>query len=154
MKKIILILAAFAAITVSYAQTSPEEVDLIQAAFGMEKRALVSDYITLDGPQKDAFWALYDEYEIARKELGKVRIDLWTLYAQNYSTFTPEEAEAWVQDVMKLQTTTDKLIRTYYGKIRKSVSPVAAVQFFQLENYIITAVRMELQDNMPFFKEN
>lgn len=153
MKKIMLFLAAMAAVVVSYAQNYTEEVDLVQAAFGMEKKALVADYIKLEGEQKDAFWALYDEYEIMRKEFGKTRIELWMIYAKTYQSMDGETADAWVEDVMKLQQSTDKLIRTYYKKIKKEVSPLTAAQFFQIENYIISAIRMELQDAMPFLNE-
>ncbi len=153
MKKIMLFFAAMAAIVVSYAQTATEEIDLVQAAFGMEKKALVADYIKLEGEQNDAFWALYDEYELLRKDFGKIRIELWAIYDQTYQSMTGELAEAWVEDVMKLQTDTDKLIRTYYKKIKKEVDPLTAAQFYQIENYILTAVRMELHEVMPFINE-
>jgi hypothetical protein len=153
MKKIILFLAAMAAIVVSHAQTAKEEMDLVQAAFGMEKKALVANYIQLEGAQNDVFWALYDEYETVRKDYGKTRIELLAIYANTYQSMTGEIADAWVEDVMNLQESTDKLIRTYYKKIKKEVDPITAAKFYQIENYILTAIRMELQDAMPFINE-
>ena len=32
----------------------------------------------------------------------------------------------------------------------KAVSPVRAAQFMQLENYLLTAIQMDIQDNIPF----
>jgi len=152
MKKLMLLMAALLVAGFTYSQTK-EEVDLFQAAFGMEKKALVAENIKLDGAQEDAFWTLYDEYEVTRKEYGKKRLELWTQYAKTYKTMTGEEADAWVKQVMELQVSTDKLIRTYYNKIKKAVNPIVATQFYQIENYIITAIRMEIQEEMPLINE-
>jgi hypothetical protein len=152
MKKLMLLMAALLVAGFTYSQTK-EEVDLFQAAFGMEKKALVEENIKLDGLQKDAFWTLYDEYEVTRKEYGKKRLELWTEYAKTYKTMTGEQADAWVKKVMDLQVSTDKLMRTYYNKIKKEVNPIVATQFYQIENYIITAIRMEIQEEMPFINE-
>jgi hypothetical protein len=152
MKKLMLLMAALLVAGFTYSQTK-EEVDLFQAACGMEKKALVAENIKLDGAQEDAFWTLYDEYEVTRKEYGKKRLELWTQYAKTYKTMTGEEADAWVKQVMELQVSTDKLIRTYYNKIKKAVNPIVATQFYQIENYIITAIRMEIQEEMPLINE-
>ena len=58
------------------AQSGKEEVDFIQSLFGMEKKALVAEFVKPEAAQKDAFWELYDAYATARKELGKKRIEL------------------------------------------------------------------------------
>ena len=42
------------------AQSAREEVDFIQSVFGMEKKALVAEFVKPDASQKDAFWQLYD----------------------------------------------------------------------------------------------
>ena len=142
-----LLVAAF-----TYSQTK-EEVDFLQAAFGMEKKAVVAEFVKLDEAQGDAFWLLYDEYETARKDYGKQRIDLALEYAQKNATMTNEEADAWIKKVMALQVNTDKLIRTYYGKIKKETNAIVATQFYQIENYILTAIRMEIQEEMPFINQ-
>jgi hypothetical protein len=153
MKKITLLLAAVAIAFVSYAQSNKEEVDLFQAAFGMEKKAVVANFVKPDAAQKDAFWSLYDEYEAARKENGKKRVQLLEQYARTYTNMSNEAADLWAKDVIKLQTATDKLIVTYYNKIKKVTSPVVALQFYQIENYILTAIRMEVLEGIPFVGE-
>jgi hypothetical protein len=153
MKKITVLMAAMAIAIASYAQSNKEEVDLFQAAFGMEKKAVVENFVKPDAAQKDAFWKLYDEYETARKENGKKRVQLLEQYARTYQTMTNENADLWAKDVMKLQAATDKLIVTYYNKIKKVTNPVVALQFYQIENYILTAIRMEVLEGIPFVGE-
>jgi len=135
---------------VTYSQSNKEEVDLVQAAFGMEKKAVVASFVQPTDLQKDAFWQQYDAYEAERKEFGKKRIQLLEQYSKQYNSMTEEQADVWTNEVIKLQTATDKLIATYYNKIKKVTSPIVATQFYQIENYILTGIRMEILEGVPF----
>lgn len=153
MKKYYLIIAALFLASVAYTQSNTEEVDLIQAAFGMDKKMIVSAFVSPTDAQAEAFWALYDEYETERKVLGKERLDLLNLYADQYITLTGEEADEWSLKVMALSKKHDKLISSYYKKIKKISDGIVATQFYQIEAYILTGIRMEVLDDIPFVGE-
>jgi len=150
MKKIALFIALMVVTVLTYAQSNQNEIDLMQAAMGMQKQEAVAQFVHPADAQKDAFWKLYDEYEVSRKINGQTRIKLLEQYAAQYKTMTNEQAEAWMKEVIKLQQATDKLIVTYYDKIKKVTSPLVATQFYQIENFILSAVRAELLDEIPF----
>jgi hypothetical protein len=154
MKKYLILIAVLFAASFASAQSNKEEVDLLQAAFGMDKKAVVGDFVKPSDTQKDAFWKLYDEYETQRKVLGKERIELLKQYAAQYQTMTSEQADAWSKKVMELQKKTDNLIITYYTKIKGVSDGIVATQFYQIENYILTAIRMEVLENVPFLHKN
>jgi len=153
MKKYILITFALFLAAFSYSQSNKEEIDLIQAAFGMDKKAIVADFVQLTETQKDAFWILYDEYETKRKELGKERIELLVQYAEQFMTMNSEQADEWTKKVIKLQEKTDNLISTYYEKVKGVSDGVVATQFYQIENYILAIIRMEILQEVPFLKK-
>jgi len=153
MKKITLLLAALFLASIAYTQSNKEEIDLIQAAFGMDKKAIVADFVQLSDTQKDAFWTLYDEYETKRKELGRERIVLLQQYAEQYMKMTNEQADEWTKKVMVLQGKTDKLIGTYYEKVKGVSDGVVATQFYQIENYILSMIRMSILQEVPFLKK-
>ena len=150
MKKYLLIAAAVFMASFAWSQSNKEEVDLVQAAFGMDKKAVVADFVQPSAAQKDAFWKVYDEYETQRKELGKQRIKLLEQYADQYQKMTSEQADAWTKKVIALQQKTDALIATYYEKVKKVTDGVVATQFYQIENYILTAIRAEILEAVPF----
>jgi hypothetical protein len=154
MKKYILIIAALFLASFAYTQSNKEEIDLVQAAFGMDKKAIVADFVQLSDSQKDAFWTIYDEYETKRKEYGRERIDLLKQYAEQYMTMTSEQADTWTKKVMELQVKTDKLIATYYEKVKGVTDGVVATQFYQIENYILAMIRMQILQEVPFLKKN
>jgi hypothetical protein len=152
MKKF-LALAALLISTVGFAQSNKEDVDFIQSIYGKEKKTIVAEFIKLEGAQKDAFWSLYDEYEVKRKELGKQRIALLERYAKGYMNLSDAETDKLMQDMMALGLANDKLQKTYYAKMKKSSGVKAAAQFLQIEAYLLSAVRATILESIPFIGE-
>ena len=54
---------------------------------------------------------------------------------------------------MKNNQNFDKLQAKYFKKVSKAVSPIKAVQFFQIEAYIDNQVKAALSDAIPFFPD-
>ena len=154
MKAILLTAVVFALVSPVVAQSNKEEVDLVQSVFGMEKKALVAQFIKPEeGPGKDAFWAAYDEYEIKRKELGKKRLALLYKYTSNYLTLDDVSGDKIINETIALQGQTDKLIATYYKKIKKGSGVKVAAQFYQFENYVLSKIREEIMEGIPLIGE-
>lgn len=150
MKKLSLIFILTMVFISIKAQTTAEEIDYIQAIFGMEKRAAVEDFIKLKEVETQAFWRNYDEYEIKRKAMGKERIELLDKYVIQYENMTDQESIDWMKSVMSLRIRNEKLIEQYYKKLLKECSPVVAMQFYQMESYILAGIRFQILENVPF----
>jgi hypothetical protein len=152
MKKLTLILSVMflIGIGIANAQTNKEEVDYIQAIFGMQKKAMVADFLKVSPTNQADFWKVYDEYEAARKDLGKKRIDLLVQYADNYVSMSNEIADSYMKDVISQTKATDNLIVAYYKKVKKATDPVTALKFYHIENYILTAIRAKILSEVPF----
>ncbi|MGI9548305.1 MAG: hypothetical protein ACR2MM_13755 [Flavobacteriaceae bacterium] len=154
MRNLTLLLTAIFMVQISInAQSNKEEIDFIQSVFGMEKKEMYNNFVTVKGPVADNFWALYDEYETKRKELGKNRINLLEQYAKNYDGHSQEQLDSMMDKLIKQKTSLDKLINKYYKKIRGSAGSKAAAQFLQLETYILAATRVVIMENIPFIGE-
>jgi hypothetical protein len=153
MKKTLLTMLMVALTLFAFSQSNKEEVDLVQSVFGMEKKAMAAEFIKLEGAPKDAFWVAYDEYETKRKELGKKRIGLLEKYVNGYSSMDDASMEQITKEIISLQGETDKLIVTYYNKIKKGSGVKAAAQFYQFENYILSKIRAEIMENIPLIGE-
>jgi hypothetical protein len=153
MKKSLLTSLMVALTFFAFSQSNKEEIDLVQSVFGMEKKAMAAEFIKLEGAPKDAFWVAYDEYETKRKELGKKRIGLLNKYVEGYSSMDDASMEQITKEIISLQGETDKLIVTYYNKIKKGSGVKAAAQFYQFENYILSKIRAEILENIPLIGE-
>jgi hypothetical protein len=153
MKNVFLILSTILITSTIYAQSYTEEIDLFQAAFGMDKKSMVAEFVKPSMAQENAFWNLYDAYEIKRKALGKERIQLLSEYADKFQSMTPQQADEWTKQLIQLQKKTDKLIAKYYGKVKSISDGMVATQFYQIETYILTAIRMEILNEVPFVED-
>ena len=103
--KHLIILSLGTALTFSaFAQSNKEDVDMIQAMYGKEKKAIVADFIMPpDATKKTAFWNLYDKYETERKALGKKRVALLEKYAGAYTSLDDKSTDAIMLETMNLQ---------------------------------------------------
>ena len=154
MKKALALTAVlFLAIVSTFAQSNKEEIEFYQSIFGMEKKAIVSEFISLEGEASTAFWSLYDAYEAERKVNGQKRMDLLNKYANAYLELDDETTDELVGEAMKVRDTQNKLIKKYYKSMKKAAGVKAAAQFFQLENYFASAVSVALTEQIPFIGE-
>ncbi len=150
MKNIVITIILVIGFSSVFAQRNKEETDLIKAVFGMEKKAVVYDFIEADDMHKDAFWIIYDKYETKRKEYGKERLALLNGYAQTYRNMTNDQADVLMTKVIKLQARTDKLRAKYYKKMKNATDARLAAKWYQIEVFIFTVIRMEVLEDVPF----
>jgi hypothetical protein len=153
MKKISVLIIAFLFAGVTQAQTEKEEVDMIQSLFGMQKKEWVAQYIEVNDTQKTDFWSLYNEYEIKRKELGQKKFNLLLNYVNDYGEIKAVDADRFMKDAISLRKSSEKLIDSYYKKIKKKTDPVVAMQFYQIETYISNLIRSEIMEELFVTKQ-
>lgn len=153
MKKVILaaIIVVFA--LASKAQSNADEINLMQSVYGMEKKDLIAKHMKIDADKSELFWQMYDEYELARKEIGKKRANNIIAYAEKYENLSDADADALVKASMEVQTGFIKLWEKTYKKMAKSISPVTAAQFIQAEMFLENMVRQELAMEIPMIGE-
>ena len=153
MKYLILITIGTFIFLSTIAQSNKEDVDMIQAMYGKQKKEIASTFIIVGDAKKEAFWKLYDAYETERKALGQQRIKLLEKYANTYDTLGDKSTDAIIKQTMTLQKSTDGLIAKYYDKLMKGVGVKPAAQFYQLESYLLSETRAFIMSNIPFIGE-
>src|SRR6478609_4943782 len=153
MKKVVVF--AFVSVLASsvYAQTPSDEVQMFQTMFGMAKREIVSEFVKIDDTKSTEFWKLYDEYETSRKQIGQKKFVVLNNYVTNYSKLTTAEIDKIIQEVIQLSTTQDKLIASYYNKMKKEIGITTAAQFYQIEWYLQSQVRTTILESIPMINE-
>jgi len=149
-KKILIVLVIFFGSVFTLplnAQSNKEEVDMLQSLFGAEKKELLAEFLNLES--SNPFWVIYDDYETERKTLGLNRMKILTEYADNFSTLDDAKTDEIIKQTMKQMKSSDALIDKYYKKVRKTSGAKVAAQFFHFENYILSAIRYAIYENIP-----
>ena len=142
-----LVFIAFFSLTL-FAQSNQDEIELMQTLYGMEKRDIVAEFIELSEVQEQEFWALYNEYENERKELGRKKFQLLQSYVDDYGQVKAEDADNFMKQAIPLRIKSDKLTDNYYKKIKTKTDPIVAMQFYQIGNYLADAIKMELLEDI------
>jgi Spy/CpxP family protein refolding chaperone len=153
MKKIFLFAICLVFAIATQAQSNTDEVSLIQSAYGMGKQQLINDFMKIPEAQSAEFWKIYDEYEVARKEIGKKRAENIMLYADSYLSLTNDAANKLIKNSLAINNASTKLWNKTYSKMSKAITPVKAAQFIQIEMYLENMVRSELASQIPVIGE-
>jgi len=149
-KQVTLLAILFAICIPSFAQNSDSEITLIQELFGLEKTDMLTDLL---GDVNEEFWITYNEYEDKRMALGKERLELIRAYSESYDNLTDDKINELLKKIQTQSKNTENLINQYTKKIKKVSGSKVAAQFYQLETYLLAAVRVKIMENIPIIGE-
>ncbi|MFZ6001966.1 MAG: hypothetical protein ACOYW3_15750 [Bacteroidota bacterium] len=135
------------------AQEWSDESSMIQSLFGSDKRNIVSEFVGVEGNNRIEFLKLYDAYEQNRKTLGQKKFTLLNNYVKNYKSLTEAETEEVMKEIMLLSSGQEKLVASFYKKIKKKCGVVAAAQFYQIEWYLLSEIRTAVLESIPIINQ-
>jgi hypothetical protein len=126
-------------------------LEVLRSDFNATKIRTINQVMKLTGPEAEAFWPIYRQYEkelagVGDEKLGLIR-DFMTCYRNGTlnDQNTKKMARQWLDNS---QARLD-LWKKYHKKIVKAVSPVRAAQFLQIENQMALFVDMSIASEMP-----
>jgi hypothetical protein len=154
MKKLLIAAVCFFILNASsFAQSDKEDIALIQAAYGKDKKTLVSSYMHVAAKDSVAFWTLYDQYEDTRKAISRERLELIRKYADNYTTLNDATATTIAKGIFANDAKYTKMQETYFTKFAAIFGGKNSAKLFQLETYLQIGVRGAIMDQIPFIGE-
>lgn len=126
-------------------------LQLLRSDFNSGKVELVNQIMKLSAEDAQKFWPIYREYE---NELGKMavtRAELIVEFVERHKdgTFDNPRAEDIAKRWFKGQRARLSLLEKYHRKISKTLSPIRAGQFLQIEHQIGIFVDMTIAAEMP-----
>jgi hypothetical protein len=149
MRKLLLSTIAILIQLSAIAQMDSDDIEFIQSVYGKNKRTIIQQMMTIEQSRQQAFWQLYDDYEIKRKEILRERFDIINQYALQYDSLDDKKALHLINELMTNTGKTNKLCITYIKKFENIVGGLNTALLFQIEEYLKTAFQAELQANIP-----
>jgi len=149
MKKIMIVLVLAISSMGLFAQDGGLDGKWLNYMVETERRAVFNEGMILTDQNKDAFWAIYDEYEEGLVEIRKQYMDYLKRYAAEYETMTDEQAA----DLTKMGQNTDlqrlMLQRKYAKKLSKELGGKIAARFVQIDNAVYMLMTLQVVDEIP-----
>ena len=149
--RFILIAALLLSPAFLWAQSIDDEITLIQSAFGMEKRALIEEYMGYD--RNAQFWTVYDNYENERRALIRNRIKTINDYLEKFDNLNDADANDITKSIIRNNAAINALHKKYHKQFNKVISPIETAKFLQLDTYIQNTILLALAESLPFIGE-
>jgi hypothetical protein len=111
----------------------------------------INQVMTLTGPEAEAFWPLYRQYEKELAGVGDRKLALIREFAGLRAGGSMDQktwdslAQRWLKNV---QDRLD-LWKKYQKKIARTVSPMRAAQFLQVEHQMALFIDLNIASEMP-----
>ena len=137
--------------TLCIAQNSSNEWELINSAFGKEKKQMMAKFVQL--PDDNVFWNFYREFEKERKQYSNESYHVLLDYAENYVNYSDDKLEQIMADNMRVRSKMDELLETYYLKIKDECGVKTASQFWMIQRYFESMLRANMLGNLPILEK-
>jgi hypothetical protein len=134
------------------AQDHGQYVELLRQNIKTQKTAILTEAMALDAEQSEKFWPIVREYDLKRAGIADRRLATIKKYVANYETMTPDMAEGLIKEYFEVHSDMMKLKKDYFGKISKELSAVEGARFLQVENFVDTMLRLQVQSEIPLIQ--
>ena len=129
-------------------------IQLLRADLSTKKEQIIRETMELNDQQAPIFWPIYRQYQAEQSKLITDKLAIVTDYVNNFSTMTDEKADQLAQQTIQLDQKRMALREKYYATMKKALSPVVAVRFFQVEHQLQLIVDLQIAANLPIIEEN
>jgi hypothetical protein len=153
MKQILVIAYILLTPIVLLSQDAQDELSMIKTLFGNDKDFIVMEFVKVEGANKVKFEKLYADFESSRKDLGQKKYSALNNYVKSYNSLSEADLDEIMREIIDLNATHDKLIASYYKKIKKYCGISVAAQFYQIEWYMLSQIRTSILENIPTINE-
>jgi hypothetical protein len=145
---LVMVLAAIPLAAQTIAVANPDE-STYRFAVTEERRNIFAANVALGPEERERFWKIYDEYVKEREPIEKERFALLQRMAQTGATISDDQAMALALASGRIQIADVQLRLKYAETIRKKTSGRVATRFFQIDDYVTTALRMNSLTGIP-----
>ncbi len=105
--------------------------------------------MNLTDQESKAFWPIYDAYEAERKTLGDRTLELIKKYPDAVEVTGPDTIRMLSADWLKLQEDRLALIKKYYKKAEKQLTPRIATRWMQIEYRMSLLINLQIASEIP-----
>ena len=151
-----LLVGVAAAASAQQAQPAPaapaRQVDMGKfkmAVTEARRKLFAAGMSNLTPQQLETFWGVYSDYEKEKDAITAARMDLLRRYVEGFSTLTDTDITKMVGEAAASQKSNVDLGMKYFGIYSQKLNAQIAGRFFLIDDYITTALRLQLLDQLP-----
>ncbi len=141
-------------VNINQVTLSPE---MIRYAVTAERRAIFTaamDDLLVDATVKSNFWDIYNAYEKEREGVKDSRMNIVAEYAKNFTTMSDVKVKELLKSSYKTQAKELSIRKKYAAQLSKKVNATVAGRFWQVDDFITSAIKVSLLSSVPLLGED
>ena len=127
-------------------------VELLRSDLRADKQAIVTYAMELSDADSQPFWPIYKAYETERVALGDRILELIRKNPDAVEVTGPDTIRTLSADWFKLQDDRVKLMKKYYLKAEKEISPRVASRWIQVEHRLWLLLQLQIASEVPLIE--
>jgi hypothetical protein len=131
---------------------SDQYIEMLRKDVRSLKKQVIAANLDLTDKEAEKFWPIYDQYTVELAKINDTKVALIKDYAQNYSSMTDEQAEAYVKGRATVDESVTRLRLRYFPIFHRVLSGKTAATFFQIEWRISLMIDLQLASQMPLIQ--
>ena len=136
----------------SLAQSVADEVELVRSIVQTERKVIVAQNMKFSEAGSEAFWPVYNEYEVATRKVGDRRVKVLTELGRDFEALTNEQAEGLLKQFFQFQRERVKVRESYMKKFAKVLGGKQLTRFYQIDNKIDTMIDFDIARGVPLVR--
>jgi hypothetical protein len=148
----LLSIISLAAAGPSRAQSAADEIELVRSIVATERKAIVAKNMQLSEAESEAFWPVYNDYEVAVRKVGDRRVKVLKDLAREFDTLTDEQAEDLLKQFFKFQGERVEVRKSFMKKFAKVLGGKQLTRFYQIDNKIDTLIDFDIARTVPLVR--
>lgn len=124
-------------------------IELLRSDLRADKQAIVTVAMGLSDADSQLFWPIYRAYETERIALGDRTLELIRKYPDAVNVTGPDTIRTLSADWLKLQEDRVKLMKKYYQRAEKEISPRVAARWMQVEHRLWLLLSLQIASEVP-----
>jgi len=145
----LLLVCLFAAPLAIAQEEAANNMEIVREAIQAQKKVLIAENMGLSQTEADAFWPVYEEYQVAMKKIMDKDIAMIEKFAKHYGEMTDEVADEIIKAHFANEEEFLKLKKSYLPKFQKVLPATKVARYFQLENKIAAVIEYDLAAEIP-----
>lgn len=131
-----------------------EQLQLLQAQVGPEKRALIEEQLDLSPDQAAKFWPVYDKHQAALAGFNERRLKNIMEYARmwNSDELNDASATALANEALSIERGEVEQMERTFKHLKGVVSPMTAVRYLQIESKLRAILRFQQAAEVPLME--
>ena len=132
---------------------SSPDMDVVRFVLTQGRRRTFENTMKLSPREGQIFWKVYADYEEERGRLEQQTVTLLDGYLKRLSSFTSEQAIQFTNELAEHQQAGIVLRTKYFKILSEQLNGVIAARFYQVDDYVTAAIKLDFLENVPFIGE-